>query len=66
MRYLSISKSGIWQFRFQIPSEHRHLFGGRREIKRSLKTSDKQLATIHALQLEIEIRKSLTSPPPLS
>ncbi|HHY0610851.1 TPA: tyrosine-type recombinase/integrase [Vibrio parahaemolyticus] len=64
MRYLSISKSGIWQFRFQIPSEHRHLFDGRREIKRSLKTSDKQLATIHALQLEIEIRKSLTSPPP--
>ncbi|MGD8109664.1 tyrosine-type recombinase/integrase [Vibrio sp. TRT 17S01] len=64
MRYLSISKSGIWQFRFQIPPEHRHLFNGRREIKRSLKTSDKQLATIHALQLEIEIRKSLTSPSP--
>lgn len=66
MRYLSLSKSGIWQFRYQIPSEHRHLFDGRREIKRSLKTSDKQLATIHALQLEIEIRKSLTSPPPPS
>ncbi|WP_199451366.1 site-specific integrase [Vibrio harveyi] len=66
MRYLSISKSGIWQFRFQIPSEHRDLFDGRREIKRSLKTSDKQVATIHALQLEIEIRKSLTSPPPSS
>ncbi|MFB5143580.1 DUF6538 domain-containing protein [Vibrio diabolicus] len=38
MRYLSISKSGIWQFRYQIPSEHRHLFDGLREVKRSLKT----------------------------
>ncbi|MFM2599088.1 DUF6538 domain-containing protein [Vibrio fortis] len=39
MRNLHISKSGIWQFRFQIPSAHRHLFDHRYEIKRSLRTS---------------------------
>ncbi|EII2984878.1 tyrosine-type recombinase/integrase [Vibrio parahaemolyticus] len=61
MRYLSLNKSGIWQFRFQIKLEQRHLFDGRREIKRSLKTSDKQLATIKALELETKIRKCLLS-----
>ncbi|ELE5891221.1 site-specific integrase [Vibrio fluvialis] len=59
MRYLHLNKSGIWQFRFQLAPEQRHIFAGRREIKRSLKTSDKQLATLKALELEIEIRKNL-------
>ncbi|WP_420833787.1 DUF6538 domain-containing protein [Vibrio pelagius] len=49
MRYLQISKGGIWQFRYQVPPDHRHLFSDRREIKRSLKTSDKAEATIMAL-----------------
>lgn len=62
MRYLHISKSGIWQFRYQVPPHHRHLFGDRREIKRSLKTSDKAEATIMALELEIQVRKAILSP----
>lgn len=59
MRNLHISKSGIWQFRFQIPQLHRHLFAGRYEIKRSLKTSNKQEAIIKSLELELEIRTSI-------
>ncbi len=62
MRYLHISKSGIWQFRYQIPPHHRHLFSDRREIKRSLKTSDKAEATIKALELEVELRKTMMAP----
>lgn len=62
MRYLHISKSGTWQFRYQVPPQHRHLFGDRREIKRSLKTSDKAEATIMALELEIQVRKAILSP----
>ncbi|WP_417879374.1 DUF6538 domain-containing protein [Vibrio sp.] len=41
------------------PPHHRHLFGDRREIKRSLKTSDKAEATVMALELEIQIRKTI-------
>ncbi|MEZ8141675.1 DUF6538 domain-containing protein [Enterovibrio sp. FF113] len=62
MRYLHISKSGIWQFRYQIPPHHRHLFSDRREIKRSLKTSDKAEAAIIALELEIQVRKTILTP----
>lgn len=62
MRYLSLSKSGIWQFRYQIPSEHRHLFDGLREVKRSLKTSCKDKATLLALELEIQVRRTIISP----
>ncbi|EOX4973652.1 tyrosine-type recombinase/integrase [Vibrio alginolyticus] len=62
MRYLSLSKSGIWQFRYQIPSEHRHLFDGLREVKRSLKTSCKDKATLLALELEIQVRRTIIPP----
>ncbi|EJG0691659.1 site-specific integrase [Vibrio parahaemolyticus] len=62
MRYLHISKGGIWQFRYQVPLHFRHLFGDRREIKRSLKTSDKAKATIIALELEIQVRKTILTP----
>ncbi|MFA0088321.1 tyrosine-type recombinase/integrase [Vibrio sp. 10N.261.51.F12] len=57
MRYLKISSSGIWQFRYQISKQHRPLFDGRREIKKSLNTSSKDLAIIEALKLELEIRQ---------
>ncbi len=59
MRYLTISKSGIWYFRFQIATEHRHLFDNRSEIKRSLHTSDKNVARIKALTLELSIRSKV-------
>ncbi|WP_340642079.1 DUF6538 domain-containing protein [Photobacterium damselae] len=62
MRYLHISKGGIWQFRYQVPLHFRHLFGDHREIKRSLKTSDKAKATIIALELEIQVRKTILTP----
>ncbi|MGF1825576.1 hypothetical protein L4D17_12590 [Vibrio splendidus] len=63
MRYLYISKSGIWQFRYQISPTNRALFDGCREIKRSLKTSDKSKATLMALELEIQIRTTILNPP---
>ena len=59
MRYLSLSKSGSWYFRYQLPTQHRHLFDNRTEIKQSLRTSDKQDATIQALRLQLEIRESI-------
>ncbi|ENX4857518.1 TPA: tyrosine-type recombinase/integrase [Vibrio parahaemolyticus] len=60
MRYLTLSKTGIWSFRFQIPAIHRPLFEHRFEIKRCLKTSCLQEAKILALQLELEIRQKIT------
>ncbi|MEZ8484416.1 DUF6538 domain-containing protein [Vibrio splendidus] len=60
MRYLTLSKNGIWSFRFQIPAIHRPLFEHRFEIKRCLKTSCLQEAKILALQLELEIRQKIT------
>ncbi|EPI8559688.1 tyrosine-type recombinase/integrase [Vibrio fluvialis] len=61
MRYLFLTKTGIWHFRFQIPPNHRHLFENRREIKKSLKTSDRESAIISSLELEIEIRKTISN-----
>ena len=66
MRHLKISKSGNWQFRYQIPTAHRHLFDNRYEIKRSLHTSDKQDAIIKGLHLELEIHISIQNSTPLS
>lgn len=66
MRNLHISKNGIWQFRYQIPSALRHLFDNRYEIKRSLRTSDKQTAIVNALKLELEIRVSIQHNQPLT
>ncbi|WP_146531811.1 tyrosine-type recombinase/integrase [Vibrio cyclitrophicus] len=61
MRYLTQSKTGIWYFRFQIPAMQRTLFGGRREIKRSLRTTVLEQAKVVALELELETRKRLLS-----
>ncbi|ENP8456747.1 tyrosine-type recombinase/integrase [Photobacterium damselae] len=66
MRYLTLSKSGNWYFRYQISAQHRHLFGNRHEVKKSLRTSCKQTAVIKSLQLELEIRTSIQSNTPLS
>ncbi|MFM2476406.1 tyrosine-type recombinase/integrase [Celerinatantimonas sp. MCCC 1A17872] len=56
--YIS-SKSGIWQFRYQIPPRYRHLFSNRYEIKKSLRTSDKQEAKVLSLELESRIRRKV-------
>lgn len=61
MRYLTQSKTGIWYFRFQIPAMQRALFGGRREIKRSLRTTVLEQAKVAALELELDTRKTLLS-----
>ncbi|QET61106.1 site-specific integrase [Vibrio parahaemolyticus] len=65
MQNLRISKNGIWQFRYQIPMAQRHLFGNRYEIKRSLRTTDKQVAIVKALQLELVIRVAIQQNHPL-
>ncbi|WP_087022970.1 site-specific integrase [Thaumasiovibrio subtropicus] len=59
MRYLTLNNSGIWSFRFQIPSKYRSLFDNRSEIKRSLRTSCRSNAKLLALQLELEIRRKI-------
>lgn len=61
MRYLKISSSGVWQFRFQLPPHHRHLFQNRREIKVSLGTSSRDAALLQALELELNIRKKIAT-----
>ncbi|WP_394250652.1 tyrosine-type recombinase/integrase [Vibrio profundi] len=68
MRYLKASKNGTWQFRFQIPHKHRHLFSDVSEYKKTLNTKDKEQATLKALRLELDIRtaiynKSFFTPP---
>ncbi|WP_256612045.1 hypothetical protein [Vibrio ostreae] len=54
----------IWHLAVSLshPSEHRHLFDGLREVKRSLKTSSKDKATLLALELEIQVRRTIISP----
>ncbi|HIF5641179.1 TPA: site-specific integrase [Vibrio parahaemolyticus] len=59
MRYLTLSKTGIWSFRFQIPVSYRPLFDNRYEVKRCLQTPCKQQAQLLALQLELEIRSKI-------
>ncbi|HHF3089566.1 TPA: tyrosine-type recombinase/integrase [Vibrio alginolyticus] len=59
MRYLTLNKSGTWQFRYQIPEAKRALFDGRRELKRSLRTNDLSQARISALELELSILRKL-------
>ncbi|MFC5078482.1 site-specific integrase [Vibrio thalassae] len=59
MRYLSLSKTGIWQFRYQIPETKRELFEGRRELKRSLRTTDISHARMLALEIELSILKQI-------
>ena len=59
MRYLTLNKSGTWQFRYQIPEAKRALFDGRRELKRSLRTNDLSQARISALEIELSILRQL-------
>jgi len=58
MKYLTI-KNGIWYFRYQVPLLYRSYFDNRREIKKSLATSDKMFASIKALKLEATIKEHL-------
>ncbi|PMH00949.1 DUF6538 domain-containing protein [Vibrio splendidus] len=59
MKYLTLSKSGTWYFRYQVPFLYRSLFDNRTEIKRSLRTSDKKEATLLSLKLEMDIRQRI-------
>jgi hypothetical protein len=40
------SRHGVFYFRLVIPSRFRHLFGGAREIKKSLETTDGRFASM--------------------
>lgn len=60
MNYIYRDKSsGIYYFRYQIPSCYRSIFSDRVVIKRSLKTYDKSIARTKALKLELEIREKM-------
>lgn len=59
MRYLKVTKSGIWHFRFQIPPRHRHLFSGLSELKKSFGLCEKEQAIIDSLKLELKIRHAI-------
>lgn len=52
-------KKGTWYFRYQVPFLYRPYFDNRREIKKSLRTSDKMLASIKALKLEVIIKEQI-------
>lgn len=52
-------KSGVFYFRYQIPTSYRSLFENRSVIKRSLKTYDKVVARMKALRIELEIREKM-------
>ncbi|KQB10589.1 site-specific integrase [Vibrio metoecus] len=64
MRYLKTTKHGTWQFRFQIPSQHRHLFSDTSEVKKSLGSCSKQHAVIESLKLELSIRHTILTQSP--
>ncbi|MDA9557038.1 hypothetical protein N9R79_05990 [Vibrio sp.] len=57
MRYLTLSKTGYWQFRLQIPKPHRELFSNKSEFKKSLGKITSETAKLLALQLEFDIRR---------
>lgn len=59
MRYLTQRKT-TYYFRYVIPSTYRHIFK-KREIKKSLKTSDFNIARMRALKLETSIREKMMS-----
>jgi integrase len=53
-------RNGTYYFRFVIPSAERHRFNGRREIRRSLKTYDRQLAQLQAYRLYLDMTHDIT------
>ena len=50
-------RNGCYYFRWVIPSDARHLFGGRREIRKSLKTYNRNVATTLAASLLYEMKR---------
>ncbi len=63
MRYLRITPTGIWTFRYRIPERFRWLFEHRHEIKRSLGRVSKTEAIAKGLQLELELRTKMATDP---
>ncbi|MFA0481819.1 DUF6538 domain-containing protein [Vibrio splendidus] len=59
MKYLTQKKTGTWYFRYQVPFLYRRFFGNRREIKKSLGTTDKMAAYIKALKLESAVKERI-------
>ncbi len=57
--FLSISPQRGYYFRWVIPSDARHLFGGRREIRKSLKTYNRKVATTLAASLIYEMKRKI-------
>lgn len=56
MQYPGMKRRGsIWWYRKQIPADVRAVYGGQREIKRSLGTSDHSEATRRYLVVAAEV-----------
>lgn len=48
------SRHGVFYFRLVIPLRFRHLFGGAREVKRSLETTDRRFAFLCSRALSVQ------------
>ena len=54
-----IKRNEIWHVRIAIPKDVRHIFNGKREIQKSLKTRKKSTAEMLKLEYLIEIKKKI-------
>lgn len=61
MRYLTRQKSGIWQFRYQVPPKKRNFFNFCRQIKFSLHTRDRNVARTKSLKMELYMHQCLSN-----
>jgi integrase len=59
MSYL-FRRNGIFYFRFAIPAQMRKVYGGKTEIRRSLKTFDKTTAHTLALYIAVHLKAHMT------
>lgn len=57
--YIVKRKNGNYTFRMVIPKKHRIRYGGKREVTKSLGTSDRKLAKDRALPLILEWKRKL-------
>src|SRR4051794_1427370 len=59
-------KTGVYWYRKVVPDRARHLFGGKREVRRSLRTKDRIEARVRYAEIahEVEARIAAASAPP--
>src|SRR3954453_21895150 len=63
-------KTGVYWYRKMVPDRARHLFGGKREVRRSLRTKDRAEARIRYAEIAHEVEATIAAasapraPPP--